>query len=280
VEASVPPPNAGFALRVVREERAGLSHARNRALEEARGRYICWTDDDVTFEREWLAAYATAFHRHPNAGFFGGAIIPHLEPPAVPWVRRCAGDWPLQAAFAARTPPREERIAPTQLPWGANFAFVAKAAEGIRFNPELGHGPSGRLGEESEFLATMLDRGVEGWWVPDSRVRHRIGPDRQSRPYLEDYFRRAGETLAFLETVRPEERPRPLGWSAARAPSGLLRTLRPVFLPMEWLIWMPRLDRFAVRAIARRNLYQGILESRRRSDVKVRGPGPLAGAVP
>src|SRR5262245_58021394 len=45
-------------VRLVREETPGLSHARNRGVSEARGRYICWTDDDIVLDRNWLAAYA------------------------------------------------------------------------------------------------------------------------------------------------------------------------------------------------------------------------------
>src|SRR6185295_20067875 len=48
-------------IRLVREERAGLSIARNRGVAEARGRYICWTDDDVIIDRGWLSAYVSAF---------------------------------------------------------------------------------------------------------------------------------------------------------------------------------------------------------------------------
>ena len=36
------------------EPRPGLSHARNRAIAEATGDYILWTDDDVTVSPNWL----------------------------------------------------------------------------------------------------------------------------------------------------------------------------------------------------------------------------------
>src|SRR5690606_2409380 len=48
-------------LRVVREERPGLSNARNAAIRAARGEYIIWTDDDVLVAPGWLAAYSDAF---------------------------------------------------------------------------------------------------------------------------------------------------------------------------------------------------------------------------
>src|SRR5579864_5913338 len=62
-------------IRYIREDVPGLSNARNRGVDEARGRYICWTDDDVEIDPEWLSAYAEAFRRHPDAAVFGGRIL-------------------------------------------------------------------------------------------------------------------------------------------------------------------------------------------------------------
>jgi len=40
----------GWRVRVVREEKLGLSHARNRAIDEARGEYVIFIDDDETVD--------------------------------------------------------------------------------------------------------------------------------------------------------------------------------------------------------------------------------------
>jgi glycosyltransferase involved in cell wall biosynthesis len=58
-------------LRMVGEPEAGLSRARNRAVSEARGRYIVWTDDDVLVTPGRLAAYRSAFEEYPEHTFFG-----------------------------------------------------------------------------------------------------------------------------------------------------------------------------------------------------------------
>src|ERR1700694_4507645 len=39
---------ARLLVRVHHEEKAGLSHARNKAIDAASGEYIIWIDDDVT----------------------------------------------------------------------------------------------------------------------------------------------------------------------------------------------------------------------------------------
>jgi len=47
----------GWQVRVVREEKLGLSNARNRAIAEARGEYVIFMDDDETADPDWLCAY-------------------------------------------------------------------------------------------------------------------------------------------------------------------------------------------------------------------------------
>src|SRR5689334_771393 len=68
------------------ETQRGLSRARNRAVDTARGDYIVWTDDDVVIHNGWLAAYAEAFCRWPEAAVFGGPIVPKYAAPLPAWL--------------------------------------------------------------------------------------------------------------------------------------------------------------------------------------------------
>src|SRR4051812_43770347 len=58
------------------EPTPGVSHARNRAVAMAKGKFIVWTDDDVVADRQWLSAYVSAFRRWPETDLFGGKILP------------------------------------------------------------------------------------------------------------------------------------------------------------------------------------------------------------
>ena len=49
------------SVRYVREDRRGLDAARNRALREARGQLVAFTDDDAVPEPEWLAGLVPNF---------------------------------------------------------------------------------------------------------------------------------------------------------------------------------------------------------------------------
>ena len=129
-------------LTATYEPKPGLSNARNRGVEVARGSYLIWTDDDVVVEPGWLSAYADAFHRWPEAAVFGGKILPVLEEPVSPWFAACQEE--LGYLLAARDfgdTPLPLSIAEDRLPFGANY--VVRAAEQRRFpyDPELGVAP-------------------------------------------------------------------------------------------------------------------------------------------
>lgn len=198
----------GFADRLpissVREETPGLSNARNRGVDEARGAYICWTDDDVLVDPQWLAAYVDAFKRHPDAVIFGGRILPHLEAPVTPWFDELKDTWPLTNLLAKRDFGDEETplsLANDLMPWGANYAIRAAEQRSLRYDPSLGVSPDQRrLGEEADVLFRLSLNGAKGWWVPGSKVHHLIPASRQSLEYIVQYFRSHGETLAYLDS--------------------------------------------------------------------------------
>lgn len=194
-------------IRVVREDVAGLSNARNRGVDEARGQYICWTDDDVLIDADWLSAYADAFARHPEAAVFGGRIIPVLEPPTPDWFARLADAWPLTTVLAKRN--WDDAPVPLDFdsglsPWGANFAVRTHEQRQVRYEPELGVSPhQKRLGEEAETIYRILKSGASGWSVPSAVVHHMIPPRRQSLSYVFEYFGSYGETVSFVEHAWP-----------------------------------------------------------------------------
>ncbi|MBB6226421.1 glycosyltransferase involved in cell wall biosynthesis [Polymorphobacter multimanifer] len=196
---------AGFAdrlpIRRVAEPVAGLSHARNRGVAEARGALICWTDDDVELDGEWLAAYVAAAARHPEAAFFAGNVTPVLEGPTPDWFARLQGEPGLRSLMARRT---FDSVVPLSLegglmPYGANFAVRAAEQKRYRYDPDLGVSPQHRRsGEETQLVLAIIAAGGKGFSVPASNVRHLIPAGRQSRRYIWSYYRALGETWALL----------------------------------------------------------------------------------
>jgi glucosyl-dolichyl phosphate glucuronosyltransferase len=176
-------------LRYAFEPRQGLSSARNRAVREARGDLVVWTDDDVLVGPGWLRAYADAARQHPDAAFFGGPIEPHWlrEPPG--WLVRNLHV--LGTAFALRHlgPGRRAILEPKELPFGANMAIRRPALAAAGFDPALGRvGAALTSGEETALLRALLARGERGVWLGDAPVRHVLPPSRATRRYVRSYF--------------------------------------------------------------------------------------------
>jgi glycosyltransferase involved in cell wall biosynthesis len=188
-------------VRRIHEPKAGLSNARNRAVEAACGSYLLWTDDDVLLEPGWLAAYAEAFRAHPEAAVFGGKILPVLAPPTPKWFTEALSLLGSPLAFRDLGEAPIRLSAPERLiPYGANYAIRMQEQRTLRYDANLGASPDhNRLGEEVEVINTILQSGGTGFWVPGAVVHHCIPASRQTVGYVFRYYKSQGETVAFTE---------------------------------------------------------------------------------
>jgi glycosyltransferase involved in cell wall biosynthesis len=184
-------------LRAVAEAEQGLSRARNRAIDVAAGDLLCWTDDDVQVEPDWLAQYARAAREQPDTSFFGGPILPWFECDPPEWV--AAGIHEIGSAFALRDlGPKPLALSEKQLPFGANFAVRASVQHRFRFDPKLGRiGDRMLSGEEVDAMRRMLAGGFTGAWVPEARVRHLVPADRMTADYVRSFYRGVGASWAL-----------------------------------------------------------------------------------
>jgi glycosyltransferase involved in cell wall biosynthesis len=179
------------------EPRPGKSNALNRAIDAAHGDYILWTDDDVVVDPGWLRAYVEAFRRWSEAAVFGGRIKPRYEAPVAKWVTK--SEAVLGGPYAIRD--FGENVAPLsiaeedRLPYGANFAIRAKEQRVLRYDPDLGPTPGRiRVQEEYDVIYRLLASGATGYWIPEAKVEHCIGRERQTARYIADYYAGLGET--------------------------------------------------------------------------------------
>jgi glycosyltransferase involved in cell wall biosynthesis len=180
-------------LSPVFEPQPGQAQARNRALSETRADYVIWTDDDVLVDPGWLAAYARAFQRWPDAAFFGGPVEPWFEGTPPRWL---ADHWQQVANVFAVRALGDEVLAfdANRVPYGANFAVKIAIHREYAYDPTLGLRPGSEVrGEETQILRRMLADGHTGWWVPDAKVRHFVPRARQSLSYLRRFLIGQGE---------------------------------------------------------------------------------------
>ncbi|WP_176559380.1 glycosyltransferase [Rubellimicrobium roseum] len=81
-----PPP-----LRVVHEERPGLSHARKAGVQAASHSCIVFCDDDNWLDADYVETAYQIMSRDPQIGVLGGAITPVGDAPFPPWfLTNCA----------------------------------------------------------------------------------------------------------------------------------------------------------------------------------------------
>ena len=188
-------------VRHVFEPKPGLSVARNRAIQEALGDYIIWTDDDVVVQPGWFKAYLDTFRAHPEAAVFGGKILPVLDPPTPPWFAEAMPLLGYPLAFRdLGDAPAALSVVDDRLPYGANFALRMREQRAQSYDPGLGAGPNhNRVGEEVRVIAAILEEGCSGIWVPGAVVHHCIPTSRQTDSYIFRYFKAQGETAGFVE---------------------------------------------------------------------------------
>lgn len=76
---------ASVPLRVVTEPRLGLTYARARGVEEARGEIVSFVDDDNWLCREWVQTAFDVMNAHPEIGALGGFASAEFETTQPAW---------------------------------------------------------------------------------------------------------------------------------------------------------------------------------------------------
>jgi O-antigen biosynthesis protein len=169
------------AVRRVVEPRPGLNWARNRAVLEASGDVLAFTDDDVRVDEDWLRALVVPLVTHDQVMAVAGFGAPlELETPAQLLFEKFGGssggtqriymqggaDWGVRGMwhYALMAPHGS----------GANMAFRRRVFEDVGlFDPALDVGTPTNGGGDTEMLFRVLAYGYGMVYEPRAIVRHR-----------------------------------------------------------------------------------------------------------
>ena len=61
----------GVKCKIISQDNAGVSAARNRGIKEAKGEYVAFLDGDDVWETDYLEAMARLINDYPNASLYG-----------------------------------------------------------------------------------------------------------------------------------------------------------------------------------------------------------------
>jgi glycosyltransferase involved in cell wall biosynthesis len=166
-------------MRYVREPRPGLDWARNRAIAEAAGDIIAFTDDDVAVDAGWIRALAAAFGTDESIAAVTGLVLPaELETEAQVLFERYRsfgrGFVPRRVAPGGGGPLAHKYGAAGDYGTGANMAFRRSLFARIgAFDPALDVGTPTRGGGDLDMFFRVLKEGQVLVYEPRAIVRHR-----------------------------------------------------------------------------------------------------------
>jgi len=184
------------SVRYVYEARLGLHNARNAGVRAARGDILVFTDDDATFHRKWLRAYADAFRKYPDMVAAGGPVRAIWEAPPPVWLLNYIGDRKRFGVFSLMEPDGECGIGSDNVFFGVNMAIRRSVFQKTGFHPELvgnrtiGDGESG-LGNDIRKSGGLIGH------VPEAIVYHHISSSRMSVAYIRKWAWHLGATEMY-----------------------------------------------------------------------------------
>lgn len=181
---------AAAGAREVVEPIPGQVHARVRGVRESAGEWIAFVDDDNLLAPTWVDAALRFIGAHPDCGAFGGAVTLEYEAPPPPAVARRA-----YAYAATDLPGGAQRLAGNDR-WklrGAGLVcrrLALQNAGWLDWQANVGRAGTGTMaGDDTEIVMRIARAGWELWYEPACRLRHVIGKERLTVPYLRSLHR-------------------------------------------------------------------------------------------
>ncbi|MBE9126709.1 MULTISPECIES: hormogonium polysaccharide biosynthesis glycosyltransferase HpsE [unclassified Coleofasciculus] len=202
--------SSAFPLRYTFETEQGLAFARRRAVQEARGNFIGFLDDDNVPVSDWVSAAYKFGQDYPKAGAFSGQIHGEFEVEPPEEFKK------IQAFLAIREHGSKPHLFEPQnlrLPPGAGLVIRKQAwCESVP-NWSILTGRVGKslvAGEDYEVLLHLYKAGWEIWYNPQMHIAHQIPCQRLEREYLLHLARGTGLATCQLRMINAKGWQKPI----------------------------------------------------------------------
>lgn len=172
-------------LQRVSEPRQGLSYARNKGIETAKGDILIYVDDDAVVNEYFLANYAELFSRRKEISAAGGPIACWYEDgkPEPKWM-----NYYLKRLLTGylNFGNKEREFPYGSFPGGGNAAYRAEVFKEVGlYNVALGRiGRNLGCSEEKDIFAKMTEKGMKFVYTPGSILYHQIPEYKLSEEYF------------------------------------------------------------------------------------------------
>ena len=145
-------------VRVIWLDTRGVAKSRNEAIRQARGKYLIFADDDITFFEDGLAAALAHFEANPGTAFILGAAVDELG--------RRRKNYPTEVTELTKFNSAK----------AATYEMLVRVDEsrcaGVFFDEEFGAGVQNYLGDEYIFICDLIDKKLKCEFLPVVLAQH------------------------------------------------------------------------------------------------------------
>jgi len=179
------------------EKNQGLSFARNRGIDEAKGEVLVYVDDDAKVNDIYLKTIDDFFNENPKAMAVGGAIFPIYETEEPTWMSHYTRI--LITAYKNEGNKIIE-LKGNKFPSGGNAAYRKEVFEKIgKFNTELGRKGTSLIGaEEKDIFDNIKALKMPVYYLPNMILYHIIPPTKLTK----EYFNNLTLSMGISERLR------------------------------------------------------------------------------
>lgn len=185
------------SFRYFVEMNQGISYARNRGIDEAKGEYIVFIDDDETIDDVYLDRLSNNLKQYPQAELIGTPVQPVYEAEKPKWLshftmRLITGYY--NKGSAVKT------LKAKDYP-GTGHAIIKKDLFNKfgNFNTDLGRKGGSLMGaEDKDMFLRLIENNIPCYYFPDIPVYHHIPQSKLT----DDFFHRLTYSIGRSERIR------------------------------------------------------------------------------